>query len=85
MAGGGEPGGELTVGGDVGTRGVIGGGVGGIGGRAECLGMLRVSKPADSGTLEYKTAALRRRRRTRTAGPMKVERGGKREADSDTS
>ncbi len=40
---------------------VIGGGVGGIGGRAECLGMLRVGKPADSGVLEHETAALRRR------------------------
>ncbi len=85
MAGGGEPEGELTVGGDVGTRGVIGGGIGGIGGRAECLGTLRVGKPADSDALEHETAALWQRRRTRTAGAMKAERGGEREADCDTS
>jgi hypothetical protein len=88
LAGGGEAGGELTVGGDVGTRGVIGGGIGGIGGRAECLGTLRVGKPANSDALEHETAALwqwRRRRWTRTAGAMKAERGGEREADCDTS
>jgi hypothetical protein len=88
LAGGGEAGGELTEGGDVGRGGVIGSGVGGIGGRAECLGMLRFGKPADSGTLEHETAALRRgrrRRRTRTVGVMKAYRGGEREADSDTS
>ncbi len=41
-----------------GTGGVIGGGVGGIGRGAECLGALRVNKPADSGALEQETAAL---------------------------
>jgi hypothetical protein len=54
----------------------------------ECLGALRVDKPADSGALEHDMAALRRRcrrRRTRTAGAMKAERGGEREADSNTS
>jgi hypothetical protein len=68
--------------------GVIGGGVGGIGRRAECLGTLRGGKPADSGAMEHKTAALRHRRqwcRTRTVGAMKAERGSEREADSDTS
>jgi hypothetical protein len=68
--------------------GVIGGGVSGIGGRVECLGMLRVGKPADSGALEHEMAALwrrHRRRRMQTAGAMKAERGGEREAKSDTS
>ncbi len=73
------------MGGGGGAGEVIGGGVGGIGGGAECLGPLRVDKPADSGVLEHETAALRQRHRTRTAGAMKAERGGEREADSDVS
>jgi hypothetical protein len=85
FSGGGEAGGELTVGGGGGAGEVIGGGVGGIGGGAECLGTLRVDKPADSGALEHKMAALQRWHRTRTAGAMKAERGGEREADSDVS
>jgi hypothetical protein len=73
------------MGSDGGAGGVIGGGIGGIGRGAECLGALRVDKPADRGALEHETAALRRRCRTRTVGAMKVERGGEREADRDTS
>jgi hypothetical protein len=52
------------------------------------LGALAVDKPADSGTEEPETAALRQRRRRRpvqAAGTMKAEKGGDREADSDTS
>jgi hypothetical protein len=88
LAGGGKAEGELTAG-DGGGAGVgTGGGAGGVskGGGVEFLGMLEVVKPVDSCTLGPETAALRRRRRrTRATGATKAERGGDREAESDTS
>jgi hypothetical protein len=93
LAGGGEAAGELAAGGDGGAgvdtdsgAGDICGG--GVGGGAEILGALAVDKPADGGAVESETAALRRQRRrrpVRAAGVVEVEKGGEREADSDTS
>ncbi len=99
LAGGGEAEGELTAGGGGGAGagacggavGIGGGSVGGgsVGRGAAFLGALEVRKPVNSGVgsgaLGPETAALRWRRRTRGTGAIKAERGGDREAESDTS
>jgi hypothetical protein len=89
--GGGAGAGTCGGAGGVGGGSVGGGSVGGgsVGRGAAFLGALEVRKPVNSGVgsgaLGPETAALQRRRQTRGTGATKAERGGDREAESDTS